>query len=469
MKELEAINLDKLSSPKGKFILGHYSNFKASDKHIFLEKGVEECGPIYSIHLVNKKFVVSAIPSLNNEILKARPKLFKRLPKINAVLQEMGISGVFNAEGESWKKHRKLTAESLSLRKVRGYFPIVLEKSESLLSKFKHFSNTQQPIDIQREFMLFTIDVTTAIAFGYNLNAIHGKDAIFQQHLERIFMMLNERNFSPIPIWKWYKRSKDRELENSLKHIETTIYKFIGHAKENLKKDPKLQESPTNFLEALLVENIDGSFSDKEVYGNIFTMLLGGEDSTSSSLSWVLYYLAQNPDMIKKVRDEALSIYGDHSAPNTFEQYQQLEYTNAVVQETLRIHPTTTQQIVQANEDCRIQGLQIKKNTKLILLNRYAQRLDEHFSDAMTFKPERWLKSKCPVHQNHDIHTIKAFGGGPRLCPGMNLALSEMVPLISMVCKQFDIELAVNKDDVSEKHSFIVYPENLFIKLHPVK
>ncbi len=468
MKELETINLDQLPSPKGTFILGHYPNFKSNDKHVFLEESVEKCGDLYSINLVGQKFVVSAIPELNNEILKARPKLFKRLPKINSVLQEMGISGVFNAEGDLWKKHRKLTAESLSLKKVKGYFPIVLQKSKSLLYKFEQFSKSQKSIDIQREFMFFTIDVTTAIAFGYELDAIHGKDAVFQKHLERIFMMLNERNFSPIPIWKIYKRAKDKELESSLKHIETTIYKFIAQAKENLKNDPKLKEQPRNFLEALLIENSDGSFSDKEVYGNIFTMLLGGEDSTSSSLSWILYYLAQHPEIINKVREEAHSIYGDHLTPKSFEEYQQLEYTNAVVQETLRIHPTTTQQIVQANEDCQILGLDIKKHTKLILLNRYAQRLDKHFSEAMVFKPERWLKSKCPMHQNHDVSTIKAFGGGPRLCPGMNLALSEMVTLTSMICKQFDIELAVKKEEVSEKHSFIVYPENLYIKLSKV-
>ena len=81
MQELETINIQKLPSPKGKFILGHYSNFTASDKHIFLEKGVEECGSLYAIHLIGQKFVVSAIPSLNNAILKLRPRLFKRLPK----------------------------------------------------------------------------------------------------------------------------------------------------------------------------------------------------------------------------------------------------------------------------------------------------------------------------------------------------------------------------------------------------
>ncbi|MFC5047204.1 cytochrome P450 [Aquimarina hainanensis] len=461
--DLRTITLSDLPSPKGHFIIGHYPQFKSSTKHQFLEDAVLTCGPLFTINLVGKRFVASAIPELNHRILKLRPQQFRRLPKIDSVLQEMGIKGVFNAEGEDWKRHRRLTAESLSTKKVKAYYPTVLQKCETLLHKFKTYATAGKQIDIQREFMLFTIDVTTAIAFGYELDAINEKDAIFQQHLEQIFAMVNERTVAPIPIWRFYKRKKDKQLQQSLHAIEKTIYSFIKHAKATLANHPERHQQPTNFLEALLAENNEGDFSDTEVYGNIFTMLLAGEDSTSSSLSWIIYYLSQHPEMIKKVRKEAFDCYPKTATPVSYEQHQQLSYANSVVQEAIRLHPTTTQQIVQANEDCTVLGLHIPKDTRLILLNRYPQRQDEYFDKATQFIPERWGADQCPMHRKHHPDIVKGFGGGPRFCPGMHLAMAEMTTMISMLCKHFDFSLSISPEAVTEKHSFIVYPENLYV------
>ncbi|WAC01826.1 cytochrome P450 [Lacinutrix neustonica] len=47
-------------------------------------------------------------------------------------------------------------------------------------------------------------------------------------------------------------------------------------------------------------ENKAGTFNDEEIYGNIFTLLLAGEDTTSNSLSWAVYYLVQHPKLLKK-------------------------------------------------------------------------------------------------------------------------------------------------------------------------
>ena len=461
-------SLKNLPSPKGKLLLGHYPQFKTTTKHQFLEDSVAECGTLFKINLVGKEFLVSANPELNSSILKARPKTFRRLPKIDSVLQEMGVFGVFNAEGEDWKRHRQLTSESLTAKKVKGYYPTIIEKSERLVDKFLDYSASKKNIDIQRELMLYTIEVTTSITFGYQLEVINEKEEAFQQDLEQVFTMINGRTVAPLPIWRFYKQEKDKSLVQSLKNIEDVIYTVIAEAKQRLIDTPELNESPSNFLEALLSESKGSTFTDKEIYGNVFTMLMAGEDSTSSSIAWVIYYLAQHPEIVKKVREEANTIYTNNVAPQSYQDFQTLKYANAVVQETIRLKPTTTQQIVQANEASVLHGVEIPKDTRLILLNRYAQLQEEHFYKASEFIPERWLKTGRPVIGNHTPDVVKGFGGGPRFCPGMNLAMAEMVSLVSMLCKQFDFNLTVAPEDVKERHAFIVYPENLFVQLTAV-
>jgi len=458
--------IKNLPSPKGAFLLGHLPQFNASNKHQVLERWVEECGDLFKINFVGKEFVVSANADLNAEILKLRPEKFRRFSKINEILTEMGIIGVFNAEGDTWKRHRKPTSEALNLKKIKGYYPIISDKTKQLLNKWNTYAENKQQIDIQKEFVRYTIDITTAVAFGYKLDTINHKEDDFQKHLEYIFPMINERITAPIPLWRIYKQKKDKALDKSLKAIEQIVYTFIHEAKERLVNTPGLKENPSNFLEALLVEQENENlFSTKEIYGNVFTILLAGEDTTSNSISWALYYLAQHPEIITKVRDEATEIYSDSQVPETTQALSKLKYANAVAQEAIRLKPVTPNLYMQAIEDITVHNLSIPKDTTIMLQNKVAQTMEQYFSNTNEFIPERWLKSGCPMQQNHNPDIIKAFGGGARFCPGMNLAIHEMTIAISTICKQFDFSLTVNPANVKEGFAFTMFPENLIIKI----
>jgi cytochrome P450 len=196
-------------------------------------------------------------------------------------------------------------------------------------------------------------------------------------------------------------------------------------------------------------------------------MLLAGEDTTSNTLSWTLYYLAQHPEIVEKIRNESSSYSG--SVPSEYDQLTNLKYTNAAIQEAIRLKPTTPILFFQANEDTVVNNLSIPKNTRIILQNSYASMQDDNFSDADVFDPNRWVKSECPYHQNHNPKTIKAFGGGSRLCPGMHLSMIEMTTVISSICKQFDINLAVSPSEVKENFAFTVQPENLKVQFKKIK
>ncbi len=463
------VKIKNLPSPKGKFILGHIQEFNVSNKHQILEKWVEECGNLFKINFVGKEFVVSADPEINAEILKLRPVTFRRFSKINEILTEMGVLGVFNAEGDTWSKHRKPISEALNLKKIKGFYPIISKVTEQLLSNWKIHLEEKSNIDVQKELSKYSIDITTAIAFGYELNTLKNESNSFQKHLEHIFPMINERITAPIPLWRIYEQKKDKELKKSIKEIEKVIYKFIKYAKDRIEKNPELKNQPSNFLEALLIEQEhNNKFSDYEIYGNVFSILLAGEDTTSNSISWAIYYLAQHPEIVKNIRKEAENIYGENEIPYTPKELQKLKYANAVAQETIRLKPVTPNLYFQANEDVEIKGLEIPKNTSIMLQNKVAQTNEDYFTNAKDFMPERWLKDECPFHKKHSPEKIKAFGGGARFCPGMNLAMYEMTIAISSICKNFNFELSVPSKKVKEEFAFTMFPKNLIIKLHEV-
>ncbi|UKN03747.1 cytochrome P450 [Paracrocinitomix mangrovi] len=452
------MQLKDLPQPKGKWPLGNLAEFKEANKHRVIEKWSKECGDIFKISLAGKKFIVSVDPELNGKILKMRPEKFSRFNKINEVFQELGINGVFNAEGEDWYKHRKPAAEALNAKNVKLYYPIVAKNTIELLNHIER--HQQNNINVSAMSMKYTIDITTEIAFGYALNTLNESGKNFQEKLEKIFPMINKRISAPFPYWRYFKSKKDKELEESLKSVETQINEFIEHAEKKLETQP----TASNFLEALLIESKEDNFSTKEVFGNVFTMLLAGEDTTSNSISWAVFYLSQHPEWIAKIRTEANEIYGNNSVPETYEDLQKLSLANAVAQEAIRLKPTTPQLFMQANEDVLINDLAIEKGQVVMLQNMVAQTADNFFTDGENFHPERWLKAQCPYHEKHHPQYMRAFGAGPRFCPGMKLAMDELTMAISTVCKHYNFELTVPVESVIEKFAFTMQAENLIVR-----
>lgn len=464
------MNIKNLQSPSGDFLLGNLKDFKSDLKHQFLENWAYEFGKVYKINLLGKKFVVSTDTDINTQILKSRPHKFRRYHKLQEIMEEMNVYGVFGSEGEDWQRFRKITAEALNVKNTRAYYNTIYQMSDRLLHKWRKYANNATVIDIQKEMVLYTVDITTQIAFGYDANTIEKDSDVMQNHLGKLFPMINSRVAFPFPIWRYFKTKKDREFEYSFHEVEKIVGKFIAEARQRLDANPALKENPTNFLESLLVQQEEyAKFTDQEIFGNVLTILLAGEDTTSNSISWAFYYLAQHKEVFEKVRQEADTIY-EGEIPSTYQQVSDLKYTDAVAQEVFRLKPVASVLFMEALEDITINDLELSKGQTVILQNKNGQVDESHFTNANNFMPQRWLSdSKCPFSGVHTPDAVLTFGGGARFCPGKYLAMFEITTAISMICKNFDIELAVKPEDVKELFAFTMYPENLLIKIKPRK
>ena len=92
--------------------------------------------------------------------------------------REIGFLGVFTAEGDHWKRQRKLTAPAFTPIKVRGHYEAITMITSRLHNKWqKKLNEKKNPdkgvvINILPELMSFTLDIISLIAFGYDLNSI---------------------------------------------------------------------------------------------------------------------------------------------------------------------------------------------------------------------------------------------------------------------------------------------------------
>ncbi|MGJ0483826.1 MAG: cytochrome P450 [Methylomicrobium sp.] len=455
----------RLPGPQGLPVLGNLLQIDLHQLHLILEEWADIYGGIFQFKLAHKPVVAISDTDLVQQILRDRPHTYRRASPIEQITKELGTHGVFAAEGEQWQRHRALTVQAFRPENLRRFFPTLRHITERLQNRWRAAAG--QPIDLRQDWMRFTVDVTTHFAFGYDINLLENENADFQQHLERQLPGFNRWANAPFPYWRFVKLPSDREMLKSLTVIKQTINGFIRKTRQRLEQQSAIDLQPTNFLETLLLardENGTG-LSDAEIQGNILTILLAGEDTTAHTLSWLLYLIGEHPEIQQRMQQEADSVLGEDSLPPDLGALEKLPYIEAVAQETLRLKNVAPLLYLEPMTDVQLNGFKIMKGTTLMLLNRHGALQEKNFSNARTFKPERWLaaSSACPHNRNAFI----PFGSGPRFCPGRNLAMLEIKMAIAMVCRNFTVSRLETGLPVQEFFSFTMMPENLSMKFDP--
>ncbi len=457
------VKIHELQGPKGIPFLGVVFQLDLPRIHQQIEQWADVYGDVYRLDLVNTNQMVVTRPSLINAIANERPHAFKRAGKLDQVIREGGVHGVFNAEGEDWKRYRAIVTKGLDVRHQQEFYPDLAEKVKILYEKWKKDADHDRIIDIQQDLLRFTVDITTLLAFGYDIDTMRQEGGVIQDHLEIIFPTLFKRINMPISWYKLYRSKNDKAFERAIAEMNKIIDVFIDEARKKLEQEPTRKEHPHNLLESVLVAaEEEGKFSIEEIRGNLMTLLMAGEDTTAHTLTWMILLLLAEPKAVDHIRSEADQVLGDDIYCAQYSDNQKLKYAEAAANESLRFKPVAPILLHEAIDDIVLEGFFIQKGQKVMTQYRHGALLDRYFTEAKTFKPERWLKgSECPVH-NTDAFT--PFGAGPRYCPGRNLALLEIRAVISMLYKNFEVELAPG-ERVEEVMAFTMMASSLKVRL----
>ena len=459
---------EELPGPRSFPLLGNLHQIETKKFHLNLEDWRQQYGDIYQFMLGPERAVVIADPEMVQNILVERPEGFSRLMGIRQTIEEMGVEGLFSVEGDQWRRHRQLAKGAFDASHLRDFFPVMRKVTQRLHRRWQQLAAQQTPLDAQKELMRYTVDITTNLAFGYDMNTLEEEGDRIQQHLEKVFPMIAFRSFMPIHYWHYFKLPADRALQASLVELRATIDQFIAHARQQLAENPVLIERPQNLLQALLAAKTDEDIelSDHEIYGNVFTFLLAGEDTTANSIAWMMYFMAKYPEVQRQMQTEADAVLMDAATVTEYEQIRQLRFIEAVAHETMRFKPVATFLALQALGDVTISHLQIPKGMPVFLLLRPGGLKDTEFAEAAEFKPERWI-NYSPQENPHHRKSFLPFGGGPRLCPGRSLALHEIKMAVSMICRHFDVVRAEPDRKIEERFIFTMMPVDLMISLQP--
>lgn len=455
--------LEDLPGPRRLPLLGNTLSIDMTRLHLQVEEWADVYGRIYYMRLGPRPVLVVNDAKVAEQFFRERPETYRRVSDVETVFSEMSAAGVFSAEGDAWRAQRRLAMEALANRNLRGFYPTLEVVAARLVRRWERAADEGRVLDIADELKRFTVDVTTALVFGHDMNTLEKGDDIIQRHLEKIFPAFNRRLNALFPYWRYIRLPKDRDLERSIESLRDWIRNLVGDARERLATAP--DRPSANFLEAMLsARDLDGQpFSEDVIFGNALTMLLAGEDTTAYTLAWCVHHLCEDrrvTDALRRELDEVLS--EDQRWPKDIEQAGRLVYANGVANESMRLRAVAPTIFHEPLRDVVIEDVRVPKGTMIISLSRLPTLEASNFREPRSFLPERWLPGWEGPHES-SAHV--PFGSGPRICPGRSLAILEMRVVLAALYRNFLVERVGRPEDTREVTSFTMMPRGLLVLL----
>jgi cytochrome P450 len=218
---------------------------------------------------------------------------------------------------------------------------------------------------------------------------------------------------------------------------------------------------PTDLLGALIEM---GPETESDVVDQCFTFLRAGHDTTSATIQWVLLELAQRPAELKKCQVAIDAIMGKRESAIAEgigdEQISSLlsSYLHLVVKETMRLHPALPIFGRVTADAVEMGPFFLPANTNVAVAAMALHYDPEWWDQPFDFVPDRWTK---PL--KHPFQYIP-FSSGPRSCIGSRFAQLEMISVLALILRRFDV--AINPKDLSQvrpTEAILLTPMNVIL------
>ncbi|KAG9776743.1 benzoate 4-monooxygenase cytochrome-like protein P450, partial [Aureobasidium melanogenum] len=394
------------------------------------------------------------------------------IPVFYNIKENYTKSGFYPIQCISWKKRPEMNLFStrdpnyhrIEKRKVGHAYslPNLLESEEAIDSCIKlfmqrlgEFADRREPVDLGMWLQYFAFDVVGEVTFASKLGFLEqGKDV--DGMIQAIQGMLAYAALcGQVPEYHKYLLGNPlfallMPAMETWNQVLVFTLKAIN-SRASIKRDGELINADTEGRDMLsrwaYVKSSDpNKMNTRDIIVHLSTNVFAGSDTTAIALRAVIYYLCKNPDCMRRVVEEIDSAdkQGKLSNPISYkESTTELPYFNAVLKESMRIHPSVgllMERHVPA-EGVEIQGHYIPGGT-IVGINPWVTNRDPSiFQDPDTFNPQRWLDASEEKLKQMDNILELNFGGGSRKCIGRNISMIEMQKVLPQLFREFEVEL----------------------------
>ncbi|KAG6533855.1 cytochrome P450 93A3-like [Zingiber officinale] len=436
-------------SPMSLPIIGHL-HLLAPIPHQALHKlsQRQRLGDIFSLRLGSVPCAVVSTASAAREVLRTQEFAFANRPMSKAAdCLTYGASGIaFAPYGPSWKFMKKLCiSELLGGRTLDLLLHIRRDELVALVrTLYDRSKEGTTTVDMGGELVRLTNNVICQMTMSRRCSGLEGASEGVRKLVAEVAELLGKFNLADyIGICKdWDLQGLDKKMEDVHRRFDSMVERILTEKEASRRKQGSGIE---DLLDILIDISEDASaevrLSRQDIKAFVLDMFVGGTDTSAITMEWALAELINHPNILNKARDEIEAVVGkkrlvaESDLPN-------LPYLQAIVKETLRLHPTVPMIIRRSNRDGKIKGYDVPANTT-VFVNMWAIGKDpKQWSEPLEFRPERFTEEGGHTVDVRGQHfELIPFGSGRRICPGMSLALQLVHSALGAMIQCFDWEV----------------------------
>ncbi|OAA53511.1 Cytochrome P450 [Niveomyces insectorum RCEF 264] len=335
--------------------------------------------------------------------------------------------GIFSQDGRAWRRSRELIRRQFA--RVQKQTPQAFTSLVAdLVADVDRAAAVDGVVDLKPLLYAFTLRTTTTLLFGEphsRMEADKQEEQAVRAHLDYATSVLGVRVRLADGAWLY----NPPRFRRACRAVRDWAAQFVRAA---LACQAAVGDDAAAEKYAFILDLWRAMRDPELVRDQLLHVLVAGQDSTASLLSWTFFLLVRNPDVLERLRTEISSVPVDGDI--TREELQSLSFLRCCLNETLRLYPTLPMNIRFANKttilprgggpDGRSPVL-LLKGAGIAFSVYHLHRLESVYGpDARVYRPQRWESGEL-IQKARQGAGFVDFHGGPRLCLGKDFALME--------------------------------------------
>lgn len=380
---------------------------------------VKRYGNVFKLRVLGENVIALAGAEANKLILHDEQEDFLSKEGWNFVIGDLFKDAIMLSDGEQHSRYRRIMQTAFHKQPMLGYLDVIEKEVEQYLDHEIPIRGHQ--LITYPAMVRLTMKIAGKLFFGTQFDDKH-LDAITEVTLA---------SMSPIHA-----------------DIPFTIYAKGLRARERLTAfySSKIKENRDNpgddmFSQMCIAKSEKGEmFSNEEIINQMIFVMMASHDTTTSTLTSMIYETAKDTTWQEKMRQESKAFY--QTGPLEYNRLKDFKNIGMVLNECLRLHPALVVLPRMAQKDFHFQGHFIPKGTR-VAISTYATHVDENVYpqpyqfDPMRFSDERAEHKKVPF-------SFIPFGAGKHICIGKYFAEMEAKIVMSHFVKRFKWSLPKN-------------------------
>ncbi|MBX3577200.1 MAG: cytochrome P450 [Rhizobiaceae bacterium] len=455
--------LHPIPQPPGRPIVGNMLSFDSSQPLQSLMQMTRELGPIFWLDMMGTPLVVVSGASLVEELCD-ESRFDKAVRGSLRRIRAAAGDGLFTSDTAepNWQKAHNILLPTFSHRAMSGYLPLMQDIAGQLCTKWERL-NADDDIDVVHDMTALALDTIGVCGFDYRFNSFYRRD--YHPFIDSLTRTLETAMVQRgLPFEKMLLRRRLGQMGDDIGFMSKLVDDIIRERRRGAADDA--QKDLLNFMLAGVDKQTGESLSDENIRYQIITFLIAGHETTSGLLSFTLYFLLNNPDVLAKAYEEVDRVLGnDIGVPPTFQQINQLTYVQQILNEALRLWPTAPAIGLYPYKDEVIGGqYRLKKNTFITLLTLMLHRDTSVWGpDAEKFNPDNFSRE---AESARPANAFKPWGNGQRACIGRQFAMQEATLVVGMILQRFQLFDHL-KYQLKIKESLSIKPDGFRIRVKP--